>query len=186
MYFTAMSIADIRREYARARLDETHVSADPVAEFERWFLQAQEAKVLEPTAMALATSTRDGSPSVRMVLLKGFDQRGFVFFTDYRSRKGFELEGNPRAALAFYWSELERQVRITGTVERTSARESEEYFRTRPRGSRLGAWVSHQSRVIPSRAQLESGLEEVKERFPTGEVRSTVPLIRTWRSSSLQ
>jgi pyridoxamine 5'-phosphate oxidase len=165
-----MSIADIRREYARARLDETHVSADPVAEFDRWFSQAQEAKVLEPNAMALATSTPDGSPSVRMVLLKDFDQQGFVFFTDYRSRKGLELENNPRAALAFYWSELERQVRITGTVERTSARESEEYFRTRPRGSRLGAWVSHQSRVIPSRAPLESGLREVKARFSTEDV----------------
>jgi pyridoxamine 5'-phosphate oxidase len=165
-----MSIADIRREYARARLDETHVSADPVAEFGRWFSQAQEAKVLEPNAMALATSTADGRPSVRMVLLKGFDQRGFVFFTDYRSRKGFELEANPRAALAFYWGELERQVRLTGTVERTSTQESEEYFRSRPRGSRLGAWVSHQSRVIPSRAPLESGLREVQERFPTDDV----------------
>ena len=165
-----MSIADIRREYARARLDEAHVSPDPVAEFDRWFSQAQEAKVLEPNAMALATATRDGTPSVRMVLLKGFDERGFVFFTDYRSRKGAELEGNPRAALAFYWGELERQVRITGTVELTSAQESEEYFRTRPRGSRLGAWVSHQSRVIPSRDLLESRLREVEERFPTDDV----------------
>jgi len=165
-----MSIADIRREYARARLDEAHVSPDPVAEFDRWFSQAQEAKVLEPNAMALATATRDGTPSVRLVLLKGYDERGFVFFTDYRSRKAAELEGNPRAALAFYWGELERQVRITGTVERTSVQESEAYFRTRPRGSRLGAWVSHQSRVIPSRAPLESGLREVKERFPTDDV----------------
>ena len=165
-----MSIADIRREYARARLDEAHVSPDPVAEFDRWFSQAQEAKVLEPNAMALATATRDGTPSVRMVLLKGFDERGFVFFTDYRSRKGAELEANPRAALAFYWGELERQVRITGTVELTSAQESEEYFRTRPRGSRLGAWVSHQSRVIPSRDLLESRLRKVEERFPTEDV----------------
>jgi pyridoxamine 5'-phosphate oxidase len=165
-----MSIADIRRQYARARLDEAYVSPNPVAEFDRWFNQAQEAKVLEPNAMALATATRDGTPSVRLVLLKGYDERGFVFFTDYRSRKGAELEGNPRAALAFYWGELERQVRITGTVERTSAQESEAYFRTRPLGSRLGAWVSHQSRVIPSRAQLESGLREVKKRFPTDDV----------------
>jgi pyridoxamine 5'-phosphate oxidase len=170
MYFTAMSIADIRREYSHARLDEANVSPDPVAEFDRWFSQAQEAKVLEPNAMALATSTRDGTPSVRMVLLKGYDERGFVFFTDYRSRKATELDGNPRAALAFYWGELERQVRITGTVERTSPEESEAYFRTRPRGSRLGAWVSHQSRVIPSRTQLESGLREVKERFPSDDV----------------
>jgi pyridoxamine 5'-phosphate oxidase len=168
--YYAMSIADLRREYARARLDEAHVSPDPVAEFDRWFSQAQEAKVLEPNAMALATATRDGTPSVRMVLLKGFDERGFVFFTDYRSRKGAELAANPRAALAFYWGELERQVRITGTVELTSAQESEEYFRTRPRGSRLGAWVSHQSRVIPSRDLLESRLREVEERFPTEDV----------------
>jgi pyridoxamine 5'-phosphate oxidase len=165
-----MSIADIRREYSHARLDEANVSPDPVAEFDRWFSQAQEAKVLEPNAMALATSTPNGAPSVRMVLLKGYDERGFVFFTDYRSRKATELDGNPRAALAFYWGELERQVRITGTVERTSPQESEAYFRTRPRGSRLGAWVSHQSRVIPSRAQLESGLREVKERFPSDDV----------------
>jgi len=165
-----MSIADIRRQYARARLDEAHVSPDPVVEFDRWFSQAREAKVLEPNAMTLATATRDGAPSARIVLLKGYDERGFVFFTDYRSRKGIELEQNPQASLVFFWPELERQVRITGTVERTSAQESEEYFRTRPRGSRLGAWVSHQSRVIPSRAQLESGLRQVKERFPTDEV----------------
>ena len=165
-----MSIADIRREYARARLDETHVSPDPVVEFDRWFTQAREAKVSEPNAMTLATATREGAPSARIVLLKGYDERGFVFFTDYRSRKGTELEQNPQASLVFFWPELERQVRITGTVERTSAQESEAYFRTRPRGSRLGAWVSHQSRVIPSRAQLESGLRQVKERFPTDDV----------------
>ena len=170
MYFTAMSIADIRREYARARLDEAHVSPDPVVEFDRWFSQAQEAKALEPNAMTLATATREGAPSARIVLLKGYDERGFVFFTDYRSQKGTELEQNPQASLVFFWPELERQVRITGTVERTSAQESEAYFRSRPRGSRLGAWVSHQSRVIPSRAQLESGLREVEERFPTDDV----------------
>jgi pyridoxamine 5'-phosphate oxidase len=165
-----MSLADLRREYARARLDEAHVSPDPVVEFDRWFTQAREAEVPEPNAMALATSTRDGVPSVRMVLLKGYDERGFVFFTDYRSRKGAELEGNPRAALAFYWGELERQVRIAGSVEKTTPKESAAYFQTRPLGSRLGAWVSHQSRVIVSRAQLESGLREIKERFPTADV----------------
>jgi pyridoxamine 5'-phosphate oxidase len=165
-----MSIADIRREYARARLDEAHVSPDPVTEFHRWFTQAREAKALEPNAMALATATPGGAPSVRIVLLKGYDERGFVFFTDYRSQKGVELEANPQAALAFYWSELERQVRISGTVERTSTEESESYFRTRPHGSRLGAWASHQSEVIQSRQQLESGLREVKARFATGDV----------------
>ena len=165
-----MSISDIRREYAHARLDESNVSADPVAEFDRWFSQALDAQVLEPNAMSLATSTPKGIPSVRMVLLKGYDGRGFVFFTDYRSRKGSELDSNPHAALAFYWGELERQVRITGSVERTSQEESEQYYRSRPLGSRLGAWVSHQSRVIPSRALLETGLEEVKERFSTDDV----------------
>jgi pyridoxamine 5'-phosphate oxidase len=165
-----MSIADLRREYARARLDEKDVSHDPIVEFARWFAEAQEAQVSEPNAMTLATSTVAGSPAARIVLLKGFDQRGFVFFTDYRSRKGTELDANPRAALVFFWGELERQVRITGTVERTSQQDSEAYFRTRPLGSRLGAWVSHQSVVIPGRAQLESGLREVEERFTGGEV----------------
>ena len=165
-----MSIADLRREYARARLDEKSVSSDPMVEFARWFAEAQEAQVEEVNAMTLATATDSGAPSARVVLLKAFDARGFVFFTDYRSRKGEEIESNPRAALVFFWSELERQVRITGTVERTSAAESETYFRTRPLGSRLGAWVSHQSRVIPSRLPLESGLREAEARFPDGEV----------------
>jgi pyridoxamine 5'-phosphate oxidase len=165
-----MSIADLRREYARARLDEDSVSPDPVAEFARWFDEALKAKVLEPNAMTLATVAADGTPSARMVLLKGFDERGFVFFTDYRSKKGIELDRNPRAALVLYWSELERQVRITGRAEKTSPQESEKYFQTRPLGSRLGAWVSHQSVVIPSRSQLESGLREVKQRFAGGEV----------------
>jgi pyridoxamine 5'-phosphate oxidase len=165
-----MSIADIRREYARARLDEKSVSHDPMVEFAKWFAEAQEAQVEEVNAMTLATASSDGAPSARIVLLKAFDASGFVFFTDYRSRKGEELEANPRAALLLFWSELERQVRITGGVSRTSARESESYFRTRPLGSRLGAWVSHQSLVIPSRAPLEAGLREAEARFPTGEV----------------
>jgi pyridoxamine 5'-phosphate oxidase len=165
-----MSIADLRREYARARLDEAHVSPEPVTQFHRWFNQAVEAKIPEPNAMALATATQGGAPSVRIVLLKGYDERGFVFFTDYRSRKAVELEGNPRAALAFHWGQVERQVRITGTVERIPAKESEAYFRTRPEGSRLGAWASHQSKVIGSRAELESNLRQVKERFFAGDV----------------
>jgi pyridoxamine 5'-phosphate oxidase len=165
-----MSIADIRREYARARLDEKSVSSDPMVEFARWFAEAQEAQVEEVNAMTLATASGSGAPSARVVLLKAFDARGFVFFTDYRSRKGEEIEANPQAALVFFWSELERQVRITGTVERTSAAESETYFRTRPLGSRLGAWVSHQSRVIPSRVPLETGMREVETRFKDGDI----------------
>jgi pyridoxamine 5'-phosphate oxidase len=160
-----LSIADLRREYARARLDETDVSPDPFAEFARWFAEAQAAEAAEANAMVLATASPDGRPSARMVLLKGFDERGFVFFTDYRSRKGEELEANPYAALAFHWGELERQVRIEGTVTRTSPEESELYYRTRPLGSRLGAWVSHQSRTIASREVLEAKLREVEQRF---------------------
>ena len=165
-----LSVADLRREYALARLDEKDVSRDPIAEFARWFAEAQAAEVEEPNAMVLATATPDGAPSARVVLLKGFDQRGFVFFTDYRSRKGAELEANPRAALVLHWSELERQVRITGDVTRTSAEESEAYYRSRPLGSRLGAWVSHQSQAIPSREALEDGLREVERRFSGGDV----------------
>jgi pyridoxamine 5'-phosphate oxidase len=165
-----MSIADIRRDYARARLDEADVSHDPFVEFARWFAEAQEAQVPEPTAMTLATSSPDGHPSARIVLLKGFDQRGFVFFTDYRSRKGMELESNPRAALVFWWGELERQVRITGGVALASHEESERYFKSRPLGSRLGAWASHQSRVIPGRPALERDVRDVEAQFPDGDV----------------
>jgi pyridoxamine 5'-phosphate oxidase len=165
-----MSIADIRREYARARLDEANVSRDPMVEFSRWFAEALEAQVPDPNAMTLATATPEGEPSARVVLLKGFDERGFVFFTDYRSRKGTELEANPLVAIVFYWPELDRQVRITGAVSLTSREESEAYFKTRPLGSRLGAWVSHQSLVIPSRRVLEQGLKEIEKRFPDGEV----------------
>ena len=179
---TSPSVADLRREYARARLDESDVSHDPMVEFARWFAEAQEARVLEPNAMTLATADPDGAPAARIVLLKGFDERGLVFFTDYRSRKGAELEANPRAALVFYWGELERQIRISGRVIRTSAEESETYFRSRPLGSRLGAWVSHQSRVIPSREVLEQDLREVEARFGDGEV----PLPGHWGGYRLE
>jgi pyridoxamine 5'-phosphate oxidase len=164
------SIADLRREYARARLDERDANPDPIAQFAAWFSDAQRAAVEDPNAMVLATATPDGAPSARVVLLKGFDDRGFVFFTDYRSRKGGELEANPRAALVLYWVELERQVRITGSVTRTSPEESSAYYRSRPLGSRLGAWVSHQSQPIPSREALETGLREAEHRFADGEV----------------
>ncbi len=164
------SVADLRREYARHRLDETDVSPDPLVEFARWFAEAQEARLPEPNAMTLATASADGVPAARIVLLKGFDERGFVVFTDYRSAKAADLEANPRAALVFHWVELERQVRITGSVTRTSAEESAEYFARRPAGSRLGAWSSHQSRVIPGRATLEAALREAESRFAGGEV----------------
>ena len=144
----APSIADLRREYHRARLDETDVSHDPIVQFARWFAEAEEVQAHDANAMTLATATSQGAPSARIVLLKAFDQRGFVFFTDYRSRKSAELEANPQAALVLYWSELERSVRITGTVEKTSQEDSDRYFRSRPIGSRLGAWV------IPTNEEL--------------------------------
>jgi pyridoxamine 5'-phosphate oxidase len=164
------SIADLRREYALARLDERDVNRDPIAQFAAWFADVQAAQVEEPNAMVLATATPDGAPSARVVLLKGFDDRGFVFFTDYRSRKGGELEANPRAALVLHWVELERQVRITGTVTRTTIEESADYYRSRPLGSRLGAWASHQSHPIASRDALEAGLRDAQQRFAGGEV----------------
>jgi pyridoxamine 5'-phosphate oxidase len=172
----ARSIANLRREYARARLDETSVSPNPLAEFARWFDEALEAKVMEPNAMTLATATPAGAPSARIVLLKGFDERGFVFFTDYRSQKGSELEGNPAAALVFYWPELERQVRITGRASRIGREESEAYFGTRPRASRISAWASHQSQVIASRKELDARIPEIEARHP-GE---NVPLPPYW------
>jgi pyridoxamine 5'-phosphate oxidase len=171
-----MSIADLRREYALARLDEANVSADPIVQFDRWFAEAREAKVAEPNAMALATATREGAPSVRMVLLKGADQRGFAFFTDYRSQKGVELGANPRAALVFYWPDLERQVRITGRVSVVPREESESYFRTRPRESRLSAWASHQSQVVPDRKTLDDRGREMDANYPT----ENVPLPPYW------
>jgi pyridoxamine 5'-phosphate oxidase len=165
-----MSIAHLRREYARARLDERDVDPDPLVQFHKWFDDARRAELPEPNAMTLATATPAGVPSARMVLLKAADERGFTFFTDYRSRKGQELEANPHAALVFFWGELERQVRITGTVSRVSREETEAYFRTRPRESRLGAWTSHQSKVLAGRETLEARLREMAARHPGDEV----------------
>lgn len=165
-----MSIAHLRRDYARARLDERDVDPDPLVQFHKWFDDARRAELPEPNAMTLATATPAGVPSARMVLLKAADERGFTFFTDYRSRKGQELEANPHAALVFFWGELERQVRITGTVGRVSREETEAYFRTRPRESRLGAWTSHQSTVLAGRETLEARLREVAARHPGDEV----------------
>jgi pyridoxamine 5'-phosphate oxidase len=164
-----MSIADLRREYAHASLDPSQVDPDPIVQFQRWFADALGAELLEPNAMTLATS-RDGQPSARVVLLKEFDARGFVFFTDFRSRKGEELTTNPRAALVFLWKEIERQVRIEGTASRIPASEAAEYFRTRPLGSRHGAWASVQSAVIENRASLERAVEQAAARFPDGDV----------------
>ena len=145
-------------------LDEAEVEPDPLRQFARWFEEAGEAGIRAPEAMAAATATRDGRPSVRMVLLKGFDERGFVFFTGYESRKGQELAENPRAALLFYWDPRGRQVRIEGPVERADEAQSEAYFRSRPRGAQISASVSPQSRVVESRAVLEERAAELEAR----------------------
>lgn len=149
-------LAHLRKEYALETLDEKDVSRDPLEQFDAWMAEAIRAQVPEPTAMTLATVNAQGRPSARIVLLKGVDARGFVFFTNYESRKGRELAANPAAALTFLWKELERQVRVEGLVEKVSAEESGAYYDSRPLGSRIGAWASPQSGVIESRAWLEA------------------------------
>jgi len=156
------SIADLRRNYARETLDERDVAQDPVDQFGRWFDEALRAELPEPNAMVLATASAQGQPTARTVLLKGFDRRGFVFFTNYDSRKGSEMHENPRACLLFVWLELERQIRIEGVVEKTSALESDEYFRSRPLDSRLGAWASPQSRPMRDRLAIEERFDEAR------------------------
>lgn len=165
-----MNLADMRREYSRAALDEASTGADPVVQFERWFAEAERSDVPEPNAMTLATADAHGRPNARIVLLKGVDAGSFVFYTHYRSRKGLELDANPQAALVFHWIELERQVRIVGRVERLDAATSWEYFRTRPEGSRIGAWASHQSALLADRATLEREVARVAAEFATREI----------------
>jgi pyridoxamine 5'-phosphate oxidase len=160
-----VSPQDMRKEYMARGLDESAVDADPIRQFGAWFDEAVAAHLIEPNAMALATATPDGRPSVRMVLLKGVDETGFVFYTNYESRKGLELAANPRAALDFFWVELERQVRIEGWVERVAPEQSDAYFASRPRGSQLGAAASHQSTVLPSRKPLEQRLAELEAEY---------------------
>ena len=152
--------ADLRRDYAREGLDEKNVGRDPYEQFARWFDEALRAQLPEPNAMILATADAAGQPSARTVLLKGYDARGFVFFTNYDSRKGRELAQNPRASLLFVWLELERQVRLEGNVAKISAEESDAYYITRPIGSRLAAWASPQSEAMPDRASLETRFDE--------------------------
>ncbi len=165
-----MNLADLRREYASAALDESGSADDPHDQFARWFSEAQAAGVPEPNAMTLATSSLDGAPSARIVLLKGYNSAGFAFFTDMRSRKGADLAANPRAALVFHWTELERQVRVQGSVSRIDRDEAAAYFRTRPVGSKLGAWASTQSAVLADRAELEARWAEREEQFAGDEI----------------
>jgi len=159
-----MNIAELRQEYMRAGLDEAHADPDPLRQFERWFEDALRAKLPLPNAMTLATAGADGAATARIVLLKGIDGGGFVFYTNYRSRKGREIEAKSSACLLFLWSDLERQVRIEGTVEKVSARESDEYFVTRPLGARHSALASNQSEAVASRQVLEKAMEEVRRR----------------------
>ena len=159
----------IRLDYARASLDVTDVSSDPIVELTRWMNEAIAAETAEPTAMTLATATRDGMPSARIVLCKGISADGITFFTNYESEKGRALAENPHAALVFFWSELERQVRVTGVVSKVSQAESDAYYRTRPMGSRVGSWASAQSRPVGARKELEERFAEADARYATHE-----------------
>ena len=164
------SLSDLRKEYIRAGLDESDADPDPIEQFRKWFDEALAVDLHEPNAMTLATATPDGKPSARVVLLKGFDARGFVFYTNYEGRKGRELAENPRAALVFYWGELERQVRVEGRVSRVLEEESDAYYASRPRGSRLGAWASAQSRSVGRRELVEERLRELEREYTGREV----------------
>ena len=159
------SIAQLRKNYTFGQLSETEVPHDPLPLFQLWFDQAVKAQCPEPNSMTLATADQAGNPSARIVLLKGADQNGFTFFTNYESQKGRELAIRPQAALLFHWHELERQVRIKGLVERVSAAESDEYFHSRPAASRIGAWASPQSSAIPSREFLEEAEKRYQAEF---------------------
>lgn len=161
---------DRRRNYDRDTLNEERAASEPFAQFRTWFDDALGAEMLEPHAMVVATVDAAGTPSARVVLLRGWDERGFVFFTNYESQKGREIEARPRVALVFYWDKLERQVRIDGTVEQLAALESDAYFVRRPRGHRLSAWASPQSRVVATRAVLESAMADADRRFAGADV----------------
>jgi len=188
-----MAIADMRRNYTAGELERADLSADPIQHFQTWFAAAEHARGksrwrkiaiaiydvwqavlgntrVEVNAMTLATVGADGKPSARTVLLKGVDERGFIFFTNYESRKGHELATNPNAALTFFWQELERQVCVAGTVTKISPEESEAYFKSRPKGSRIGAWASKQSSVVADRAELEKHWAEISARYPGDDV----------------
>lgn len=171
-----LNIAALRHDYVAQGLRRADLDPDPIKQFAKWFGEAAAAEIRDVNAMSLATATSDGIPSVRIVLLKGVSERGFVFFTNYRSEKGRELEENPRAALNLFWVQLERQIRISGPVEKTSREESEEYFHSRPLGSQLGAWASEQSEVIPNREVLEAKLTELTAQYASG----VIPLPSHW------
>jgi pyridoxamine 5'-phosphate oxidase len=171
-----MTLADLRKEYSLAGLKENDLAKDPFRQFDKWFQEAEAAKLTEPNAMTLATASRDGRPSARTVLLKGVDGRGFVFYTNFESRKGRELDGNPQATLVFPWIAIERQVIVSGPVTKVSREEVEAYFHSRPLASQLGAWASQQSTIIAGRSQLEESMKAVEKKY-AGQV---VPLPPFW------
>ncbi|MDQ3010144.1 MAG: pyridoxamine 5'-phosphate oxidase [Acidobacteriota bacterium] len=181
----SQQIAQLRRDYVSQSFDKSHVADNPFTQFGQWFEEAMQAEQPDVEAMTLSTATSEAQVSARIVLLKGFDERGFAFFTNYESRKSCELEQNPQAALTFYWHTLNRQIRIEGTAEKTSAQESEDYFQTRPRGSQLGAWASPQSDEIASRDELERGMTEIEARFADGKI-PCPPFWGGWRLQPTQ
>jgi pyridoxamine 5'-phosphate oxidase len=165
-----MLIADIRKDYRLQTLDEAGVAADPIQQFGIWWQEALQSEIVEVNAMTLATANEQGVPSARIVLLKGYDERGFVFFSNYESKKAGDLQVNPMASLVFFWKELERQVRISGRVEKVTELESDQYFQSRPEGSRIGAWASPQSTVISSRQVIEEKVEALQASFEGKEI----------------
>jgi len=159
------SIQSLRKEYSSQGLSESQVGSDPFELFKNWFDEAVDAKIQEPNAMSISTCSKDGKPSSRIVLIKEFDHRGFVFYTNYESRKGQEIAANPFVSLVFWWGDLQRQIRIEGKVQKTSEEESRNYFSTRPRDARIGAWASRQSTVLSSRTALDTFVQEFTEKF---------------------
>ncbi len=162
--------ADIRRDYKLQTLSEKDVAEHPIKQFDKWWEQAINSNIDEVNAMTLATVSKDGQPSARIVLLKGYDDNGFVFFTNYNSRKGHELQNNNKACLVFFWKELERQIRIEGSIQKISATDSDAYFTSRPTLSKIGAWASPQSEAVPSRTYLEQRLNEMEKNFNGKEI----------------
>ncbi len=165
------SIADIRKDYKMKALLEVDIAPDPITQFSTWWSEAIESGIDEVNAMTLATSTINGIPSARIVLLKGYSSEGFVFFTNYKSQKGNDLAENPKASLLFFWKELERQVRIDGNVRKVSLEESDVYFNSRPRESRIGAWASNQSQTINNRSELEETFSRLKQQFGDSDIK---------------
>lgn len=164
-------IANIRKDYSTQNLLETDVEPNPIDQFQKWWSEAVKSEIDEVNAMTLATASSDGMPSARIMLLKGFDKKGFVFFSNYKSYKAMHLEENPKACLVFFWKELERQVRITGLVKRIPEKDSDEYFYSRPVGSQVGAWASNQSQVIENREWLQNRVHQLTEEFKQKELK---------------